>query len=143
MHGDTEIGKVGNCLEARGATPTHNLLACATGPMERVDSVHFSGPKGSRDQGSYMSGLAAMGNSLAKAAAVDFGVQWCCWVLAAALKTEKFYDLTGSGKTSLCVNRVEFAPSVQYFFAVFACLPVCQCVCVCVCVGVECARARV
>ena len=85
-----------------------------------------------------MSGLAAMGNSLAKAAAVDFGVQWCCWVLAAALKTEKFYDLTGSGKTSLCVNRVEFAPSVQYFFAVFACLLVCVSVCVC-----ECARACV
>ena len=87
-----------------------------------------------------MSGLAAMGNSLAKAAAVDFGVQWCCWVLAAALKTEKFYDLTGSGKTSLCVNRVEFAPSVQYFFAVFACLLVCVSVRVCVCVS---ARARV
>ncbi|KAK7493212.1 hypothetical protein BaRGS_00015549 [Batillaria attramentaria] len=38
-----------------------------------------------------------MGNSLAKAAAVDVGIQWCCWVLAAALKTEKFYDLAGSG----------------------------------------------
>ncbi|KAL8600571.1 hypothetical protein ACOMHN_062443 [Nucella lapillus] len=37
-----------------------------------------------------------MGNSLAKAAALDFGIQWGCWVIAAALKTEKFYDLTGS-----------------------------------------------
>ncbi|XP_076461945.1 uncharacterized protein LOC143294365 [Babylonia areolata] len=37
-----------------------------------------------------------MGNSLAKAAALDFGIQWGCWVLASALKTEKFYDLAGS-----------------------------------------------
>ncbi|XP_033762483.1 uncharacterized protein LOC117344000 isoform X1 [Pecten maximus] len=34
-----------------------------------------------------------MGNSLAKAAAVDFGIQWACWAVAAVLQTEKFYDL--------------------------------------------------
>ncbi|XP_074659189.1 uncharacterized protein LOC141911959 [Tubulanus polymorphus] len=38
-----------------------------------------------------------MGNILCKSAAVDFGVQWALWVLAAALRTEKFYDLAGSG----------------------------------------------
>jgi len=27
---------------------------------------------------------------------IDFGIQWVAWVGAAALKTEKFYDLTGS-----------------------------------------------
>lgn len=37
-----------------------------------------------------------MGNTLAKSAVIDFGIQWACWVFAAALKTEKFYDLAGS-----------------------------------------------
>jgi hypothetical protein len=36
-----------------------------------------------------------MGSNLAKAAALDFGIQWGCWVLAASLQTEKFYDLAG------------------------------------------------
>lgn len=36
-----------------------------------------------------------MGSPLTKAAAVDFGIQWSCWAVAAALKTEKFYDLAG------------------------------------------------
>ncbi|XP_064647603.1 uncharacterized protein LOC135500230 [Lineus longissimus] len=39
----------------------------------------------------------AMGNLLVRTAAVDFGIQWVLWVVAAALKTEKFYDLAGSG----------------------------------------------
>jgi len=34
---------------------------------------------------------------LAKTAALDFGIQWGCWAVAALLKTEKFYDLAGSG----------------------------------------------
>lgn len=37
-----------------------------------------------------------MGNNIAKAAALDFGIQWCCWVFAASMQTEKFYDLAGS-----------------------------------------------
>lgn len=41
--------------------------------------------------------MSIMGNPLSKAAAVDFGIQWTCWAVAAALKTEKFYDLAGSG----------------------------------------------
>ena len=37
-----------------------------------------------------------MGNSIAKSAAIDFGLQWACWAVAATLKTEKFYDLAGN-----------------------------------------------
>ena len=33
---------------------------------------------------------------LARLAVVDFGVQWGLFVLAAALRTEKFYDFSGS-----------------------------------------------
>ncbi|XP_060066312.1 uncharacterized protein LOC132546606 [Ylistrum balloti] len=40
--------------------------------------------------------LFDMGSSLGKAAAVDFGIQWACWAVAAVLQTEKFYDLAGS-----------------------------------------------
>ncbi|KAH3719620.1 hypothetical protein DPMN_062471 [Dreissena polymorpha] len=38
-----------------------------------------------------------MGNTFAKAAAIDFGIQWSLWAIASLLKTEKFYDLAGSG----------------------------------------------
>lgn len=37
-----------------------------------------------------------MGNTLVKAAVTDFAIQWSCFVIAALLKTEKFYDLAGS-----------------------------------------------
>ncbi|GFR92293.1 steroid reductase [Elysia marginata] len=37
-----------------------------------------------------------MGNTIGKAAVVDFGIQWIGWMLAASLQTEKFFDLTGS-----------------------------------------------
>ncbi len=36
-----------------------------------------------------------MGNILVKSAVSDFAIQWVLFVLAAALKTEKFYDLVG------------------------------------------------
>ena len=39
--------------------------------------------------------IDTMGNNLAKAATIDFGIQWACWAVAALLKTEKFYDLAG------------------------------------------------
>ncbi|ESO82198.1 hypothetical protein LOTGIDRAFT_179919 [Lottia gigantea] len=42
-----------------------------------------------------------MGNTLVKSAALDFGIQWACWAVAAVLKTEKFYDLAGSGTFAL------------------------------------------
>jgi len=38
-----------------------------------------------------------MGNILVKSAVADFGIQWACFALASLLKTEKFYDLAGSG----------------------------------------------
>ncbi|KAL4222134.1 hypothetical protein ACF0H5_018174 [Mactra antiquata] len=38
-----------------------------------------------------------MGNTFGKAAVIDFGIQWALWAVAAAFKTEKFYDLAGSG----------------------------------------------
>ncbi|XP_055044319.2 uncharacterized protein [Misgurnus anguillicaudatus] len=38
-----------------------------------------------------------MGSVLAKCAATDLGIQWVGWALASAFKTEKFYDLAGSG----------------------------------------------
>ncbi|GFO47818.1 delta(14)-sterol reductase-like, partial [Plakobranchus ocellatus] len=37
-----------------------------------------------------------MGNVILKAAAVDFGIQWVAWAVAASFQTEKFFDLTGS-----------------------------------------------
>ena len=36
-------------------------------------------------------------NPLVKAAVVDFAIQWALWVFAAYFRTEKFYDLAGSG----------------------------------------------
>lgn len=41
-----------------------------------------------------------MGSTLVKCAATDLGIQWAGWALAAAFKTEKFYDLAGNvGRT--------------------------------------------
>ncbi|XP_050418957.1 uncharacterized protein LOC126832280 [Patella vulgata] len=42
-----------------------------------------------------------MGNILVKSAALDFGIQWGCWAVAALLKTEKFYDMAGSATFAL------------------------------------------
>lgn len=36
---------------------------------------------------------------LVRCAAADLGVQWFGWALAAALRTEKFYDLAGNTNT--------------------------------------------
>lgn len=36
-----------------------------------------------------------MGNTVGKAAALDFGIQWACWAVASILQTEKFYDFAG------------------------------------------------
>ncbi|XP_053373736.1 uncharacterized protein LOC123531627 [Mercenaria mercenaria] len=40
---------------------------------------------------------AVMGNSFGKAAVIDFSIQWALWAVASIFKTEKFYDLAGSG----------------------------------------------
>lgn len=37
-----------------------------------------------------------MGSTIVKCAATDLGIQWAGWAIAAALKTEKFYDLAGN-----------------------------------------------
>lgn len=37
-----------------------------------------------------------MGSTLIKCAATDLGIQWLGWAVAAALRTEKFYDLAGN-----------------------------------------------
>lgn len=42
-----------------------------------------------------------MGSVLVKSAALDFGIQWGSFVIAALLKTEKFYDLVGK-QTLMC-----------------------------------------
>ena len=41
-------------------------------------------------------GAPLMAQSLGGAAVIDFGIQLVGWAFAAALKTEKFYDLCGS-----------------------------------------------
>ena len=35
-------------------------------------------------------------NYYLKVLAVDMGIQWVAWGVSAALKTERFYDLTGN-----------------------------------------------
>ncbi|RUS74316.1 hypothetical protein EGW08_017925, partial [Elysia chlorotica] len=37
-----------------------------------------------------------MGNTIAKVAAADFGIQWSAWAVAAFFQTEKFFDITCS-----------------------------------------------
>lgn len=40
--------------------------------------------------------MGAVFSRLARIAAADFGIQWSCFAVAAALQTEKFYDFSGS-----------------------------------------------
>lgn len=40
-----------------------------------------------------------MGGILVRCAVTDLGVQWFGWALAAAFRTEKFYDLAGNTNT--------------------------------------------
>ncbi|XP_038044776.1 uncharacterized protein LOC119719404 [Patiria miniata] len=47
--------------------------------------------------GTMFSSLRPTMHILARSAVVDFGIQWGLFIIAAALKTEKFYDLAGSG----------------------------------------------
>lgn len=59
-----------------------------------------------------------MGNTLAKAAFIDMGLQWALFLIAAYFKTEKFYDLAGSSTfillavQSLLSNRKLFPRQV-------------------------------
>lgn len=45
--------------------------------------------------------LLIMGGVLVKCAAVDLGIQWTGWALAAAFRTEKFYDLAGNNSRQI------------------------------------------
>lgn len=62
-----------------------------------------------------------MGSTLVKCAATDVGVQWAGWALAAALKTEKFYDLAGKLVSQLyrqllnSINSCEFVAQTGAF----------------------------
>lgn len=59
-----------------------------------------------------------MGSTLVKCAAADVGIQWAGWALAAALKTEKFYDLAGNVETNwqtFPVNSVDLQPCAGRF----------------------------
>ena len=40
--------------------------------------------------------LSNMGNSIGKATLIDFSIQWVAFLVAAYLRTEKFYDAVGS-----------------------------------------------
>ena len=89
-----------------------------------------------------------MGNVFGKAAALDFGIQWGCWAVAALLKTEKFYDLAGKFYNNhfLCSCVISFARAqyaackLAYTSLIMAktlcvcarargCVSVCMCVC--------------
>lgn len=51
-----------------------------------------------------------MGSTVVKCAAADVGIQWVGWALAAALKTEKFYDLAGKRNRTFPLNRIDMVP---------------------------------
>ncbi|XP_030278356.1 uncharacterized protein LOC115584775 [Sparus aurata] len=51
---------------------------------------------------------AIMGSTLVKCAATDLGIQWAGWALASAFRTEKFYDLAGSGTFILLAHLSRF-----------------------------------
>lgn len=55
-----------------------------------------------------------MGSTIVKCAATDLGIQWAGWAIAAALKTEKFYDLAG--------NNTWFKPTGMSILAEAFCL---------------------
>lgn len=65
-----------------------------------------------------------MGSVLAKCAITDLGIQWAGWALAAAFKTEKFYDLAGNLKTRFLNSNLR--PCTDCFCS-FACLSVKNC----------------
>ena len=73
-----------------------------------------------------------MGNALVKSAAIDMGLQWALFLVAAYFKTEKFYDLAGSGTfillavQSLISNRKLFPRQVYIVSFILAIVFTCQ-----------------
>lgn len=54
-----------------------------------------------------------MGSTLLKCAVADVGIQWTGWALAAAFRTEKFYDLAGESldprpRARFFINQMNF-----------------------------------
>lgn len=76
-------------------TPTHRLITHA-----QISQIITRTPPPAPYLQS-VSGLqvvgSAMGNVLVKAAVTDMALQWGLFLIAAYFKTEKFYDLAGSG----------------------------------------------
>ncbi|PVD30676.1 hypothetical protein C0Q70_09950 [Pomacea canaliculata] len=58
--------------------------------------------------------IHTMGNTVGKAAALDFGIQWACWAVASILQTEKFYDFAGS--ITFCLLTLQSLRWNQTFF---------------------------
>ncbi|KAL1020700.1 hypothetical protein UPYG_G00003520 [Umbra pygmaea] len=56
-----------------------------------------------------------MGSTIAKCAATDLGIQWAGWAVASALKTEKFYDLAGSGTFILLAHLSRYWAGTHHF----------------------------
>ena len=57
-----------------------------------------------------------MGSTIVKCAVADLGIQWAGWAVAAAFKTEKFYDL--AGKFSLGFVAVYIFVTTSWCFVV-------------------------
>ena len=49
-----------------------------------------------------------MGSTIVKCAVADLGIQWAGWAVAAAFKTEKFYDLAGNSSRFCCVLHMGY-----------------------------------
>lgn len=64
-----------------------------------------------------------MGSTLVKCAAADLGIQWAGWALAAAFKTEKFYDLAGSMErlASISLRGFDLRPCADRFLFCITC----------------------
>uniref|UniRef100_W5MBD3 Si:ch211-210c8.6 n=2 Tax=Lepisosteus oculatus TaxID=7918 RepID=W5MBD3_LEPOC len=45
-----------------------------------------------------------MGNAVVKTAAIDLAIQWSCWAVSAVFKSEKIYDLAGTGSFILLTH---------------------------------------
>ncbi|KAG0363997.1 hypothetical protein BG005_000029 [Podila minutissima] len=56
------------------------------------------------------SGFTQVTKGLIPTLATNFGIQVCCWGVAAALRTEKFYDFAGSTSFLVCTYLSLFQP---------------------------------
>ncbi|KAJ1160490.1 hypothetical protein NDU88_000992 [Pleurodeles waltl] len=73
-------------------------------PTKRTIVITQRANDGERNKRDLKLSRCAMLQELALGAAIDLAVQWGMWGISALLKTEKFYDLTGSGTFVLLAN---------------------------------------